>query len=605
MSVLNKEQQEFVNTINGPVQVIACPGSGKSTSLIYRVHHMLEQGIQPYNVLMITFTKAAAKEMEKKYEETFGKNPGIEFGTIHALCYGILRHFSGRKVRIISEMEKYNYFANQLRYHPKMKGEPESFIKEVILEISMFKNQQVNISKYYPECMSDRELFQELYLNYESYKDKVNKIDFDDMLLDAAEVLRNNPMALEYLQEQYQYIQVDEYQDTNAVQKEIIYKIASKYKNIAVVGDDDQSIYGFRGADPKIMLDFQKDFPKAKQIFFSTNYRSCNMIIEASDQLIQKNKKRFEKHFLGKQEGGTVKIIQCIRKQDEVKKIVSDIKAMIKEGKSVEECAILYRNNQQAQKFIDRFLDEKIPFVCRDGIMNKYDHWIFKDIQAYRRLSQGLGKETDVKRVLNRPNRYLKSSLFAGCKATKDSLFAAAMSVTNMEDWKRKKMLEKVDEFLWDLKQLEKKKPKEMLNYLFSVMHYKDYLVEYATKHNMEKEKVIEWYQDYIEEAEDTWEEWDEKIKAYNEELKEMKKGGKGVTLSTMHSAKGLEWETVYIIDATDDVYPSKKSNDIEEERRLFYVAMTRTKKSLYIMTYGKRENRSPFLEQIPIELLS
>lgn len=274
MMLENKAQEEAIHTVNKQVLVIACPGSGKTTTLLRRIHYMVtEAGISAAQILMITFTKAAADEMNKRYVSMYGDNPGVTFATIHSLCFSIVKKYGKKNVSVLSDIEIYNYFNYRVKYLDQI-NDKDNFVADVILDISVMKNNMISLSDYEPACTDNKELFASLYTGYEKYKEKESKVDFDDMLVMAKDILDNEPEVLLYLKNRYSYIQVDEYQDTNYIQRDIIYKLAGKEGNLAVVGDDDQSIYMFRGARPEIMLNFSKDYPECKVIHMSTNYRN-------------------------------------------------------------------------------------------------------------------------------------------------------------------------------------------------------------------------------------------------------------------------------------------------------------------------------------------
>lgn len=224
----NIAQEKAIQTVNGQMILVACPGSGKTTTLLRRINYMVtERNINPLNILMITFTKAAADEMNKRYAKMFGRNPGVTFCTIHSFCLAIIRKFSLKKYSILSEFEKYTFFRDKIRYNGSI-ADKDAFISDMILDISILKNNMLSVSEYSPECTVNKDLFVGLYTDYEEYKEKKGKIDYDDMLLIAKDILLNNTMALQWLRDRYQYIQVDEYQDTNYLQKEIIYQVAGK-----------------------------------------------------------------------------------------------------------------------------------------------------------------------------------------------------------------------------------------------------------------------------------------------------------------------------------------------------------------------------------------
>ena len=262
----------------------------------------------------------------------FGENPGITFSTIHALCFDIVKKYGKKRVDIITEIEVYNYFNFRVRYIDQINDKDE-FVADLILDISVMKNNMLSLSEYQPKCTEDKELFSNLYTGYEEYKDKESKIDFDDMLVMAKEILDTNPEILLYLRSSYPYIQVDEYQDTNYIQRDIVYSLAGENGNLAVVGDDDQSIYMFRGAKPEIMLNFKKDYPNCKVIHMSTNYRSLQEIIQKADNLVQHNSQRFSKQFLGsRQEKGKVIFRNYLNSISQLGGVIHKIRSLLDDG---------------------------------------------------------------------------------------------------------------------------------------------------------------------------------------------------------------------------------------------------------------------------------
>lgn len=605
----NKAQEEAIHTINGQMILIACPGSGKTTTLIRRIHYMITEGdISPEHILMITFTKAAADEMKDRYIKMYSKNPGITFCTIHSLCLAIIRKFYNKKLNVISEFEVRNFFQYRIRFLDQI-NDKDDFINDILLDITVIKNNLLDPKKYTPQCINDKELFLSLYNEYEEYKKEKDQIDFDDMLILAFNILRKMPHALQWIRERFRYIQVDEYQDTNYLQRNIIYMIAGKNGNLVVVGDDDQSIYGFRGARPEIMLNFSKDFPNAKKINMSTNYRSLQSIISCSGKLILHNKKRFEKDFLGsRQDFGEISKHQFPTQMDQTTAVVKEIEKLLKNGVSPNDIAILYRINSEASLPAELLLKKKIPFYCNEVLKSKYEHWIFKDILAYYRLANDQGSKADLKRILNHPNRYFYSN-FKNVEPTFDSMYNAATFQKGKKRWQIEKAQDQVVVFFNHLKRLKGQKPHDFLKILYSsiFVNYKSYLKEYSKKRNMEFSDLEDIYSELSEESKlfDNWDDWMKSIEEYNQKIKDKNKARDGVTLSTMHRSKGLEWNHVFIIDCVDGTYPFvKATGETEEERRLFYVAMTRAKDCLYFYSYrkknnGKDVNLSPFLAEI------
>ena len=613
MILENKAQEEAIHTVDGQMLIIACPGSGKTTTLLRRINYMVtEANINPTGILMITFTKAAADEMNKRYISMFGENPGITFSTIHALCFDIVKKYGKKRVDIITEIEVYNYFNFRVRYIDQINDKDE-FVADLILDISVMKNNMLSLSEYQPKCTEDKELFSNLYTGYEEYKDKESKIDFDDMLVMAKEILDTNPEILLYLRSSYPYIQVDEYQDTNYIQRDIVYSLAGENGNLAVVGDDDQSIYMFRGAKPEIMLNFKKDYPNCKVIHMSTNYRSLQEIIQKADNLVQHNSQRFSKQFLGsRQEKGKVIFRNYLNSISQLGGVIHKIRSLLDDGIKPEQIAILYRTNKESMPFAEYFMNEKIPFQCNERLKSKYHHWIFQDIQAYQKLSRGKKDIIAFNRILNHPNRFFYGKAFRSVNPDLESLNQAIYMQSGKEYWKIQKGLKNAADLFRHLKVLSSLNPVEFMNYLYRAVGYDEYLKQYADLRKLDKKELTAIWNNLYDEAKlyGNWGEWGRHIMAYNRQLQQANKNKDGIMLSTMHRSKGLEWEYVFIINCINGTIPHTNATefeDIEEERRLFYVAMTRAKDSLYLTAYkkdgeGDKETKvSPFIEECNI----
>ncbi len=609
----NKAQEEAIHTVYGQMLMIACPGSGKTTTLLRRIHYMTtEAKINPKEILMITFTKAAADEMNKRYISMFGKNPGVTFATIHSLCFSIVRKYGKKNVRVLSDTEVYNYFNFRVRYIDQINDKDE-FVADLILDISVMKNNMISLTEYHPKCTEDKELFADLYTSYEEYKEKEVKIDFDDMLVMAKEILETDPGVLSYLRSHYSYIQVDEYQDTNYIQRDIIYNLAGEDGNLAVVGDDDQSIYMFRGAKPEIMLNFKKDYPDCKVIRLSTNYRSLQTIIQKADNLVQHNSQRFAKNFIGsREEKGKVVFRNYLNSSSQLGSIIHKIRSLLDEGVKPEQIAILYRTNKESMPFAEYFMREKIPFHCNERLKSKYHHWIFQDIQAYQKLSRGKKDPVAFNRILNHPKRFFYGKAFRSVNPDLNSLNQAIYSQSGKEYWQIQKGLENAADLFRHLRMLSSLSPTGFMDYLYRVVGYDEYLKEYANLRKLDEKELVAVWSDLLDEANlyGSWDEWGRHIIAYDRQLQQANKNKDGIMLSTMHRSKGLEWDYVFIINCIDGTIPHTNATefeDIEEERRLFYVAMTRAKDFLYLSAYkkegkgNKKVNTSPFIEELNI----
>lgn len=611
MMLENKAQEEAIHTVNKQVLVIACPGSGKTTTLLRRIHYMVtEAGISAAQILMITFTKAAADEMNKRYVSMYGDNPGVTFATIHSLCFSIVKKYGKKNVSVLSDIEIYNYFNYRVKYLDQI-NDKDNFVADVILDISVMKNNMISLSDYEPACTDNKELFTSLYTGYEKYKEKESKVDFDDMLVMAKDILDNEPEVLLYLKNRYSYIQVDEYQDTNYIQRDIIYKLAGKEGNLAVVGDDDQSIYMFRGARPEIMLNFSKDYPECKVIHMSTNYRSLKEIIKTADHVVKHNSQRFAKDFYGaREEKGKVFFRNYLNNTSQLGGVLHKVRELLEQGVKPEQIAILYRTNKESMPFAEYFMREKIPFQCNERLKSKYHHWIFQDIQAYWKLSRGKKDKISFQRILNHPNRYFYGKAFHSVDPNLSSLKQAVWEQKGGVHWQLQKGLENAETLFQHFKILNTfSKPEVFMNYLYKATGYNDYLKEYAKLRKLDVKELTVVWNNLLDEAKlyGSWDAWGRYIVAYNRQLQQANKSKDGITLSTMHRAKGLEWDYVFIINCVDGTIPHSNAmtpEEIEEERRLFYVAMTRAKDFLYLSAYKEdgKDISSPFIEECELE---
>ncbi|MCC2254614.1 ATP-dependent helicase [Ruminococcus sp. CLA-AA-H200] len=581
----NEAQEEVINTINGQILVIACPGSGKTTTLLRRINHMVESGIQ--NILMITFTAAAAGEMRTRYAANYGNQEGITFSTIHALCFAIIRKFKGfARDDLLTPAETWSFFYDLLKNETQINDKQE-FISALLNDISVMKNNRIPEGNYKMNCCDDRGLFLKLYWGYESFKKANRKIDYDDMLDIAYSSLDGE--CLSWLKEQYQYIQVDEYQDTNYIQRDIIYKLAGDNGNLAVVGDDDQSIYAFRGARPEIMLGFQEHYPDCKIVRMGTNYRSCKEIIHAADHLISHNKTRFDKEFRATRTGRG-KVVSYITRSRNTQNIlvVQKIKELLHAGEK--DIAILYRTNRQSEAFAALFVEEKIPFFCTEPIKSRYDHWMYRDIQAYRKIAEGNAKPYIVAQAANHPQRWIsKEVLTNGLDLT---YMLDRANKLRIDEWKKEKQADQIYEFYFAVREFAKRDPAAAIDYLYNRANYKKYIDDYARYRNEDADTLHEIWRQYTKDlikAGNDWNKWDQYVRNYEKALKDASSVTDGVVLSTMHKSKGLEWKYVFIVDCVTGFAPFKRAespDELEEERRLFYVAVTRAKDYLSLFGY-------------------
>lgn len=597
LQAFNEGQLEAIHGLEGEWIVISCPGSGKTTVIIERAHQMVLAGKNPRKILIVTFTKEAATEMERRYIDTYGAD-GITFGTIHAICFRVIGEAYGyRRENIITELAKWKYFHEKL-LHKEEQNKLDEMIKSVIADISLIKNSEADYQTYKPErCKKD--LFQELYEQYEADKRKHRMIDFDDMLLLCREAFRKYPEILDKWQNMYDYIMIDEYQDTNGVQNDIFCMMAARKRNLFVVGDDDQSIYKFRAADSRIMLDFAKKHPASRQVNLSVNYRSEPQIIEAASKLIAQNQIRFPKQFLGHKTGkGEVHYTQYKNLSEQADAILALVEQYHKLGIPYEEMAILFRNNVQNRVPASRTLRTEIPFYTTEPVRDIHTEFIFTDIMAYYRLAEGIGMRGDMMRIINHPSRYLKQDLFRNFVNFEESaMYECAENIIAKRS--RENAIDKIGELSVALQRMRGTSPEEFMAYFAGPLFgYKSWLYEYAEWRERDPQEFLDILNLLQEEASHfkSMSEWFRYAEDYAQIIKEQnqKKEHKGICLSTFHSAKGLEWDVVFLIDANEEITPYKKavkSGDIEEERRLFYVAVTRARKFLHVSYIGIGKN--------------
>ncbi len=612
---LNEKQKEAVDHFKGPMLVLAGPGSGKTTVVTHRVKNLIEKySVMPSKILVITFTKAAATEMSDRFEAmNVLDSKRVTFGTFHALFFRIIRQYCGYKIEsIISEDEKWNFLRNIIRESEIETDDEDQYISDFFNEISLMKNELIEISKYTAKNMPDDD-FKYLYKYYESYKSRNEKIDFDDMLYMCYKILSENSDVLDMWRSRYKYILIDEFQDINKAQYECIKLLASPLNNIFAVGDDDQSIYSFRGARPDFMLDFENSFANAKKVVLNINYRSTNSIINLSQRVIKHNKDRYEKKIEGTDRKGKIAILLKSENTSKEAELISQkIQRLNDNGLPLSEIAVIYRTNMQGGIFARCFNDRKIPYNLKDSILNVYEHFIAKDIISYMQFSKDITRNSDFIRIVNKPKRYISKDTINEAQRLTGPLIKTIYQLPTLKTYQEKR----IDELLTHVYQIRKRKPFEAVKYIRNIVSYDEYLEDYAEYRKTNILALKEIADEILDAAKDkeTFEEFFDYINELSEKIKEDKKNsGKtlenAVTLSTMHSAKGLEFDTVFIPTVIEDVVPHEKSKtkeEIEEERRLFYVGVTRAKNRLYISEvlerHDKKTKRSRFITELGVK---
>ena len=603
----NQAQKKAVTHGKGPCLVLAGPGSGKTLTIVNRIKYLIEEyKVRPEEILVVTFTRFAAAEMKSRLCTLMGrKDLPVTSGTFHGIYYGILKWaYRMGQQNILSEEEKYQILRAAVSREKMEIFDEEDFIQDLAAEIGRIKNNRIDPDEFVSEkCSADA--FRNIYREYERQRKKLKKIDFDDMLVLCYELFASRPDVLAQWQKKFRYILIDEFQDINRIQYDVIRMLAKPEDNLFVVGDDDQAIYGFRGADSSLMFRFREDYPGAEQILLGMNYRSTANIVRNSLKVIGHNEKRFEKDLRAERDNGACLHVQEVRDpNEEAQYILDEIEKRTEAGVRPEDISVLFRIHTDARPVVEALLERRISFQMKEHLPNLYNHFIAKDIQAYFRMALGERKRQDFLQVMNRPKRYIG----------RDSIAGSAVSFEEMRKFYCDKewMMNRIDQFEWDVKMLRKMAPYAAIQYIRKRIGYDDFLKDYALTHNVNKADLFEVLSE-IEEAAKPYaslEEWFGHVQEYTEalRLKERQRSLKqdGVRLMTIHAAKGLEFDTVFLIEANEGRIPYKKAKteqETEEERRLFYVAMTRAKEVLkicYVKTKnGKETSPSRFVEEL------
>lgn len=603
---MNEAQRQAVRHKDGPMLVIAGPGSGKTLVITERTRYLIEGcHIPEEHILVITFTKAAAGEMKQRFLAGRGTDKTrVSFGTFHAVFFTILKHaYHYTAANIIREEDKFKLMKDIIHSMKLDYEDEKEFITDIFSEISLVKGSRTELSNYYSISCPD-DIFRRIYRAYENALIRSHRIDFDDMLIQCHRLLSERGDILSLWQNKFRYILIDEFQDINPVQYEIIRMLALPQNNLFIVGDDDQSIYRFRGARPEIMLNFPVDYPDCKKVTLDTNYRSTANILLAASNLISHNGSRFDKSLRSVKEAGKEIIYRHYDTlAQENQALADEIIALNKAGTSLAEIGVLVRTTLGSGALVHKLMEYNIPFRMKDTLPNLFEHWITSDILCYIKIALGMTDRSLYLKIINKPKRYISRDCFTSTEVDLEEI----MEYYEDKSW----MLERLEQLSYDLAVLGKMSPYAAVNYIRRGIGYEDYLKEYAQLRNIKPEDLLDVLDELQESARPfkTFENWFAYMEEYKEELKRLAAGDNRkdcVTVATMHSSKGLEYGTVFIIDANEGITPHKKAvlpSDLEEERRLFYVAMTRAKEALYIFSVKERYNKlmqpSRFLEEL------
>jgi DNA helicase-2/ATP-dependent DNA helicase PcrA len=600
---LNVYQKEAVESIKGPHLLLAVPGSGKTTVLVSRCANMiLNHHIPPEKILTITFSKESAQDMKRRFEGIFGQNLAqkLTFSTIHSFCYAVIKQYviTNKRTfpRIIDHTDSL-YSKNQILRKIYMDIHKEKIREEKLEElthlISTVKNRILT-----PEEINGFDdkvpCFHKIYQSYEKYKVENRCIDFDDMLTSTWKLFNINKQILRFFREKYHYINVDESQDTSLIQHQIIHLLAQPKNNLFMVGDEDQSIYGFRGATPNALLDFQKIYPEASIILMERNYRSSQKIVEGANRFIQRNKQRYDKNMFTKNSLGEEISYQKFTKRDSLYAYLG--KTLQKEEK-LYECAVVYRNNLSAIPLVLELKMRKIPFYIKEPSISLMDHWILKDICAFISFCDDYANIDAFSQIYFKINSFLSKKLLkdiaVNLKDDRD-VFQAAF-----KDLKHQKTRRILEEILDNFNGLRKMSPQKVISTIERTLGYGNYL-EKTLAGNPDLKENISMNMDTIKiimSQTNSLQDFFIKLEEVSQIMREasFKKQENAVVLSTLHSCKGLEFDKVFMIDLVDGIFPTTKSMEafkkgdileMEEEARLFYVGITRARKFLELITY-------------------
>ncbi|WP_031313961.1 DNA helicase PcrA [Caldanaerobacter subterraneus] len=626
---LNEQQKEAVTTTEGPLLILAGAGSGKTRVLTHRIAYLIkEKKVSPSNILAITFTNKAAEEMKTRVENLLGYVGDLWVSTFHSACVRILRR----------DIDKLGYDRNFVIFDTTDQkalvqeclkeldlSEKQYPIKMVLNAISSAKDKMVYPDDYidfFGDTYRNRKI-KEIYKLYQHKLKKINALDFDDIIIKTIELFKENPEILEFYQRRFRYIMVDEYQDTNTPQYYFVNLLAQRHRNLCVVGDDDQSIYGWRGADVRNILNFEKDYPEAKVIKLEQNYRSTKIILEAANHVIDNNVYRKKKSlWTQNKEGEKIVLCELENEREEAEFVIQEIiKLKERENRSFKDFAILYRTNAQSRPFEEALMKVKVPYKVV-GALRFYDRKEIKDILAYLRLIVNPYDDISFKRIVNVPRRGIgPATIEALEKVAREKDTSLFFAIEDLKNARNKGSLLQFKQFILDL--IDKKDAMSVSDLIKYILEQTGYIEELKREESEEAEGRIENLNEFLNAAYEFEESSEDKsLEAFLagitlvSDIDMAGDIGESVVLMTLHSAKGLEFPVVFMVGMEEGLFPSYSSfeddHELEEERRLCYVGITRSKERLYL-TYARQRNLygrsqynsySRFISEIPERLI-
>lgn len=632
LSTLNKEQRQAVDTLDGPLLILAGAGSGKTRALTYRIANLVDHGVSPWNILALTFTNKAAREMRERTEALLGGSvKDMWVATFHSCCTRILRSDIDKLGRdrnfvIYDDDDQTSLIAAIMK---RLGVNDKDITKRQIKEhISEAKNKSTEPEKFLMDNPYLDESVLKVFREYQRSLKEYNALDFDDLLGKTLELFQSCPEVLQKYRSKFRYILVDEYQDTNVMQYHIVELLAREHGNICVVGDDDQSIYGWRGADIRNILDFEKDFPGAKVIRLEQNYRSTSNILDAANAVIENNQgRKSKKLWTDNGRGDRIETFTADSERDEAHFVCRKIMEGVRNGMNYGDFAVLYRMNAQSRIPETTMVNYGIPNKVYGG-QRFYERKEIKDIMAYLRLIYNPFDDIALKRIINVPKRSIGDASIAELARVAEqegkSMLVAALTSENIDPRAMKKIKPFADT-MGEFIALSRTMPLSEFTWgMISALEYETYLK--AEDKRGEVESRMDNLRELIgniKEIEKDLSEGEDALRAFLEnvslvsDIDSMNDGNGAVALMTLHSAKGLEFPVVFMIGMEENIFPTSRArNDMsnhamEEERRLCYVGMTRAKQKLYLINARQRNifgnesynRKSRFIEEIPVEL--
>ncbi|MCT8977336.1 ATP-dependent helicase [Clostridium sp. CX1] len=601
---LDSYQKRAVFAEDKNVLVVAPPGSGKTTVIISRIVHLIvNKRVSVDNMIVITFTRAAALNMKERFLKLTKASRSPFFGTFHALFYKILSRHKG-DINIIKTSEVYKLVNGVLISF--LDSVSDEKVKEIINDISLFKNSQVDINDF--KSKIDKAIFRECFTAYENYKEENRLMDFDDLQLNTKKLFLEKPELLDGYRSLFKYILVDEFQDCDKLQVELLQMLGVE-NSIFAVGDEDQCIYGFRGSRPDCMVEFDRYFKDGQKIFLRINYRSSENIVSLSKKLIQNNKNRNNKEIeANKSERGNIKIYNVENEKSQSERIIESIEGLIKENNyTYKDMAILYRTNMESRSIIEALLKKDIPLMLMDKEYDFFEHFVCKDIIAFLKLSIDSTDRESFVRIINKPFRYISKVNIEKVRKSiiKDNCFEILRNIEDMPIFQ----IKNIETLERDILRLNKMNLKDAINFIINNLGYLDYIREYSQRVKADTSELKDVLEEFKEAAEDynSITNFLLHIDTLKDQLKKKSKDTNGVVLSTIHGVKGMEFTNVFIINCDEEVIPHINSipQNLEEERRLFYVAITRAIHNIYMYTTktlkGRGRSLSRFIKEFDI----